>query len=180
MDCLADYLLAFCRDLELNPDGFYGVPEGATKLGVISTYKLAKSSGRFAKGSHCLSMGRAKPKEHGVPADRYFVGAPSGQVVVVEDVTTTGGSLISELAKLKEAAVNVVAAIGLTNRMELASDGRSVKDAVNAAGVRYHALSDATSFLPVAYAKKAPGAEIGKAIEDEFNRYGVSPLTLLK
>ena len=35
-------------------------------------------------------MGRAKPKQHGSPEDKYFVGEPNGKIVVLEDVTTTG------------------------------------------------------------------------------------------
>jgi orotate phosphoribosyltransferase len=102
----------------LQVDTFYGVPEGATKLGIITQYKYAKQSPSFSKGSHVLAMGRAKPKDHGAPKDKFFVGAPTGKVVVIEDVTTTGGSLITTLDGLKEAGINVVGVISLTNRME--------------------------------------------------------------
>jgi orotate phosphoribosyltransferase len=45
-------------------------------------------------------MGRAKPKDHGDPKDRYFVGEPGGKVVILEDVTTTGKSLIEKSFRL--------------------------------------------------------------------------------
>lgn len=178
MDQLTDYLIGFVCDVDLRPDAFYGVPEGATKLGILTTYKWAKSSGDFAKGNFSLPMGRARPKEHGVPADRFFVGEPRGRVIVVEDVTTTGGSLIRELRNLKEAGVNVIAAIGLTNRMEVADGGKGVSDAIGAMGVPYHAMSDATSLLPELYRDLKPGERIARAIEDEFKKYGVKPLKL--
>lgn len=179
MDQLSDYLIGFVCDAGLEPDVFYGVPEGATKLGILATYKWAKASGDFARGRFSLPMGRARPKEHGVPADRFFVGEPRGRVVVVEDVTTTGGSLIRELKNLREARVDVIAAIGLTNRMEITGDGKGVSDAIGAMGVSYHAMSDATSLLPELYRTLKPGEKIARAIEDEFEKYGVKPLRLV-
>ncbi len=60
------------------PTPFTGVPEGATKLGVLASYIWAKGSSDFKPGRFPLPMGRAKPKEHGVPEDRFFVGALGG------------------------------------------------------------------------------------------------------
>ena len=179
IDRLADFLIDFVNDLGLSPNAFYGVPEGATKLGVIATYKWAKGRKGFAPGSYSLPMGRGKPKEHGVPQDRFFLGAPTGKIVVVEDVTTTGSSLLTALDRLAEVDAEVVATIGLTNRMELRDDGRSVEEAVKEKGVPYYALSEASAFLPEAYRIFKPGEHIAKAIEGEFGEYGVKPLKLI-
>ncbi|MBI4127027.1 MAG: hypothetical protein HY465_05990 [Deltaproteobacteria bacterium] len=179
LDQLADFVIAFVGDQQLVPDCFYGVPEGATKLGLVVNYKWARNQKGFGEGSHAFPMGRARPKEHGDPTDRYFVGAPRGNVVVIEDVTTTGGSLLAELDKLAEAKVKVVAAIGLTNRMERRDDGQSVEEALAARGVKYVAMSEATDFLPAACARFKSGEAIGKAIEAEFREYGVKPLRLI-
>lgn len=179
MDKLADFVLDFTSGLGIEADSFYGVPEGATKIGILCTYKHAIKSPNFGVGSHAMPMGRAAPKAHGVPSDRFFVGAPKGKVVVIEDVTTTGGSLARELERLKEAGANVVAAIGLTNRMEKSDDGRSVKDVVAAFGVPYHALSEASHILPLAYASLKPEEFIAVEIEKEFDEYGVVPVRLL-
>lgn len=178
LDRLSDFLIAFASEKKLLPDAFYGVPEGATKLGILSTFKLAKGQAGFGPGSHRLPMGRGKPKEHGAPQDKFFVGEPRGRIVVVEDVTTTGGSLLSALNQLAQIDANVVAAVGLTNRMERRDDGMSVEDAVAERGVPYYSLSDATEFLPIAFEAFKPGAQIGRSIEDEFERYGVKPLKL--
>jgi orotate phosphoribosyltransferase len=179
IDRLADFLIDFTEDCGLRPDAYYGVPEGASKLGVIATYKSAKARPDFGKGSSALPMGRGKPKQHGAAQDRYFMTAPRGSIVVVEDVTTTGGSLLSTLDQLMDLDVEILAAIGLTNRMELRDDGKSVEEAVEKRGVRYLTLSRATDFLPEAYKKLAPGEEIGRAIEAEFAEYGVEPLGLI-
>ncbi len=178
IDTVADYLIAFVRELNLTPESFYGVPEGASKLGVIATYKWAKAQKHFAPGTHTLPMGRGKPKEHGAAQDRFFLTPPRGEIVVVEDVTTTGGSLIETLKQLREIDARVMAAVGLTNRMEKRDDGKSVAEAIADLGVPYHALSNATDFLPEAYERLKPGDTIAKAIEEEFDRYGVTPIRM--
>jgi len=175
---LADFVIAFAEDNSLAADTFYGVPEGATKLGVITQYKCAMKN-NCAKGSHVLAMGRAKPKDHGEPKDKYFVGMPKGKVVVLEDVTTTGGSLITTLEGLKEAGVDVEGVISLTNRMEKRDDGKSVKEAVEELGVKFYNMSSSLDILPIMYKKLAPGEEIGKAIEKEFDEFGVEKLKLV-
>ena len=178
-DRLADFLIDFAADKGWNPDAFFGVPEGASKLGIVSTMKLAKASPDFAPGRFGLPMGRGRPKEHGDPADRLFLTQPRGRTVVVEDVTTTGGSLVEALGGLKQTDAHVVAAVGLTSRMMLRDDGSSVSDAVEAAGASYFAMSEASEFLPAAYGRLKPGREIGEAIEEEFAEYGEAPLELL-
>lgn len=179
IDRLADYLMKFTTDRGLEPDAFYGVPEGASKLGIIATYKWARSRPDFAKGAYALPMGRGKPKEHGEARDRFFLTPPGGRIVVVEDVTTTGGSLLDTLDNLAELDVEILAAVGLTNRQELRDDGLSVEDAMGKRGVEYLTLSRASDFLPEAYRALAPGEDIGRAIEAQFAEYGVQPLKLV-
>jgi len=182
---IAQYIISWTeqlfstKNLESKPDCFYGVPEGATKLAIITQHEWAKQSENYAKGSHSIPMGRAKPKEHGDPKDKYFVGLPHGKTIIIEDVTTTGNSLLKTIDNLKEAGIRIIAAYGLTNRMEKRDDGLSVSEAVKAKGVNYLSLSNALELLPKAYAKLQPGEEIAKAIEEEFKKYGVQELKLL-
>ncbi|RKX26677.1 MAG: hypothetical protein DRP45_02975, partial [Candidatus Zixiibacteriota bacterium] len=159
-------------------DTFYGVPEGATKLGVLTQYTWAKQQNGYGQGSHILSMGRAKPKDHGAPRDKFFVGMPKGKVIVLEDVTTTGGSSIKTLESLRDAGIDVVALLSLTNRMEQRDDGLSVQEAVEKMGVAFHHMSSALDLLPKVYTKLQPGADVARAIESEFAEYGVEPLSL--
>lgn len=177
-DRLAGFLCAFVRSQKIGADTFFGVPEGATKLGILAQYKWAVSSDGFCKGSHVLAMGRAKPKAHGDPKDRYFVGEPRGRTVVVEDVTTTGGSLYDTLVSLKNAGVHVEAVISLTNRMEKRDDGSSVEDLIGNLGLRFYSMSTAPEMLPRIYKRIQPGPDIGRAVELEFEQYGVVPVRL--
>jgi orotate phosphoribosyltransferase len=176
-DKLSDFVIAFAKTNNFEIDTFYGVPEGATKLGIITQYKWAKEN-NLTKGSHILAMGRAKPKDHGAAKDKFFVGMPKGNVIVLEDVTTTGGSLIKTLEGLKEAGVNVTGVISLTNRMEKRDDGLSVKEIIEKMGVKFFMMSKSTDLLPIMYKKLQPNEAVGKAIESEFAEYGVEPLKL--
>jgi len=178
-DKLTDFILDFVKDLDLSINCFYGVPEGATKFGVICQYKWAKNQSNFKKGSYPLSMGRARPKEHGDPKDKYFLGTPSGKVVILEDVTTTGGSLLETIEKLKEIDVDIIAAIGLTNRNEIRDDHKSVEYAIAENDIKYYAMSDAIELLPKIYKKLNPGEKIGKEIEKYFTKYGIRELKLI-
>jgi len=175
---LTNFIITFTNDLKLNPDCFYGVPEGATKLGIITQFKWAMNSYDISRKDYSLPMGRGKPKDHGDPKDKYFVGVPSGNTIILEDVTTTGGSLLTTIDNLIETDVNIIAAIGLTNRMELRDDRTSVKDAVEAKGVPYHHLSNGIELLQLAYRNLNPGETIKKGIEKEFEKYGVEKLKL--
>ncbi len=176
LDQLTNFILQFVKTKGISFSCFYGVPEGATKTAVIAQFKYAKSSSEFSKGSFPVPMGRGKPKEHGDPKDKYFVGQPKGKVIVLEDVTTTGGSLLNAIQSLKEAGIEIAAAIGLTNRMELRDDGKSVKEAVESLGIPYYEMSRATELLPLAYKKLNPGKEIAEAIAREFKSYGVEEI----
>ena len=117
MDQLTDFVLSFVQHKSISVNTFYGVPEGATKLGLITQFKFAKLQG-IKKHRHQLAMGRAKPKDHGDPKDRYFVGAPKGSICVLEDVTTTGGSAIKAVEKLREAGYVVDRVVTIIDREE--------------------------------------------------------------
>ncbi len=176
---LAEYVIKFANANNIEVDTFYGVPEGATKLGIITQFLNARQKQEYKKGSATLAMGRAKPKDHGAPQDKYFVGMPKGNTVVIEDVTTTGGSLLNTLDDLKKAKINISAVISLTNRMELRDDGRSVKEAVEELNIKFYNMSTALELLPLVYKKLSPSKNIGKAIEKEFEEFGVEKLKLL-
>ncbi|MBT9174073.1 MAG: Orotate phosphoribosyltransferase [Syntrophomonadaceae bacterium] len=179
LDKLTDFVIDFVQDLNLKPDCFYGVPEGATKLGILTQYKWAKNSPNYGLGSHTLAMGRGKLKDHGEPKDRFFLGQPKGKVVLLEDVTTTGSSLLETIDNLNQSHLQIVAAISLTNRMELTDDKKSVSELVETKGVPYYQMSGALELLPLVYEKLKPEEEIVKKVEEEFQEYGVKKLKLL-
>ena len=180
MNILSDYVDSFIKDLQEESkiptvETVYGVPEGATKLGIVLQFKRALNDEVFNPGSHVLSMGRAAPKSHGAPQDRFFVGSPRGATVVIEDVTTTGGSLLNCIDSLLESEVEVVAAIGLTNRMEVSDQGLSVADKVagksyRGSSIPYFQMSNALDLLPLAVKQHSPSTEVLTRIEAELEQ----------
>ncbi len=172
LDKLTDFILNFIDFLKLKPDCFYGVPEGASKLGIITQFKWAKRQKNYNPGKYILSMGRGKQKEHGDPKDQFFLGVPNGNVIVLEDTTTTGGSLISTIRNLKDLNINVIAAVGLTNRNEIRDDGKSVEEVISEESIEYYAMSNALDLLP----KLNPDKQLKNEIEDYFKKYGVKKI----
>jgi len=168
LDKLSDFVLSFVEGLNLKPDCFYGVPEGATKLGLFAQFKWAKNRDDYEKCKYVLAMGRGKPKEHGDVKDKFFVGAPKGNVIILEDVTTTGMSLLETVDNLKELGVNIIAAIGMTNRNEVRDDGKTVEQALAEKGVKYYGLSNATELLPIV----CKDEKNKKIIDEYFEQYG--------
>ncbi|MBT3985226.1 hypothetical protein HOD38_04550 [archaeon] len=201
---IADAVVAKAQELGLEVDSFYGVQEGATKLGILAQLKLAKFSGTYGTGSHVLSMGRGKSKSHGDPADRYFLGVPQNRTCVLEDVTTTAGSTLERVADLRDAAVDVRSVISLFNRDELTPivgqddsevvdafvnvwrrltddvypGAMSVPEAFEMLGIGYHSMANAQSVLKRAYDLRGPDRDIGRAIEQEFIDYGSGMIEL--
>jgi len=175
---ISGYILGFAKLEGLEPNCYYGVPAGATSLGVVTQYRWVTSHEDFMERHYPLSVGRENPKDHGKPKDKYFVGMPEGKTVVIEDTVTTGGSLIKEITKLLETEIDVKAAIVLTDRNEKRADGSSVAQAVRDLGVDYYTMSSALELLPIAYQRQKIGKRIGRKIEDEFREFGVKALKI--
>lgn len=168
LDKVSNFLLSFVEHLNLKPNCFYGVPEGATKLGIITQYKWAFQDEKIKPGKYVLSMGRGKPKDHGAPKDKYFLGIPQGKVILVEDTTTTGSSMLKAIDDLMDNKVNIIAAIGLTNRNEVRDDGNTVEEAIKKKGIQYYAMSNAIDLIPQLH----PNEAISNHLETYFKKYG--------
>ena len=127
-------------------------------------------------------MGRKSPKSHGAPADKYFVGEPSGEVILLEDVVTTGGSMLEFLDSLQDAGINVVAIVSLSDRKAKLDGGKSIADLVAEKGVKYYSLSSAAALLPRVYAKyctdKKDDNNLAIAVEAEVAEYNLEQIKL--
>jgi orotate phosphoribosyltransferase len=88
---------------------------------------------------------RKKPKDHG--AKKLVEGLPKGEtlkgknVVVVEDVTTTGGSALQAVAALREEGANIVLVLTIVDRLE------GAKENFEAEKLPFRALYTADEFL---------------------------------
>ena len=87
---------------------------------------------------------RKDAKDHG--SKRVLEGdtrlAPGAALVILEDVTTTGGSTLKAVEKLRAAGYVVAGVIALVDRLE---GGR---EAIEAAGLQFIALYTRHDFLP--------------------------------
>ena len=177
LERISNYVLDKVDEMKLEVDTFYGVPEGATSLGIMTQYFNAERQG-IGYGSHALPVGRKFSKGHG-SGNSDFVVKPRGKTVVLENVVTTGSSVLKELDKLEKANVDVVGVITLTDRMQLTDKGKSVQEMFGDRGVTYGYLSDALTLLPLMYNKLKPGVKIRKKLEREFIQYGVSDIKFI-
>jgi len=179
IDKLTDFIIQFAKELNFEHPCFLGVPEGATKIGIITQYKWAKSKDNYNKGVYPLSMARGKPKQHGELKDKFYIGKPRDDIIIIEDVTTTGQSLIETIDKLIKLDLNVVAAISLTNRDEKRMDGKTVEEIVQARGIPLESMSHAIDLLPKIFRKKYKSNDsLARKIEKYFKEYGIKPLKL--
>lgn len=178
LNTISDNLLSFIKAKKIKGTCFYGVPDGTTKLATICQYKYIQSRNDWKKGKYVFAMARKTPKDHGEPKDRFFVGQPKGDVIVIEDVTTTGESLLKHVKILQGFGVNVTAAITLTNRNELRDDGKSVAQELESINVPYYCLSQACDLLPQAVKMKKVSSVIKKSILSEFKTYGERQIVL--
>ena len=176
---LAQFVLDFVDDKGIEVDTFYGIPDGATKIGIITQNNHALRSSNYQKGSHVLSMGRKTPKDHGALKDRYFVGAPRGKTLVLEDVTTTGGSAFKNVLSMAEANIDIVGVISLTNRMQKTNENSAVSDMFKNAGFDFYSMSTSLDMLPIIYDPSRDGEALARKVEKEFDQYGVNSLKLL-
>lgn len=180
IDQLTDYVVNYLKSNWPNCKTIYGVPEGATKTALLAQYKWAKLH-HCSLGSHTLSMGRAQPKLHGSPQDQFFIGTPQSPVVVLEDTTTTGASLLKTVDSLLSAQIDVVAALSLTYRSEKTESGLSVPDYFTKKynnTIPFVSLSDGHEILSQAFKEFKPEKNIIQNIQNEFSQYGTKPLEL--
>ena len=155
----SEFLTSFLLSKYPRIDSVIGVPDGATKLGLKTQELLIPHEW---PSQQCLYSNedisyvgypqvRVTPKDHGDPADRYFLGEPSGKIAVVEDVTTTGGSLFAVVERVLElpgVSPDDVYAVGLFDRGELRKDGDTVKEGLKKSlGVEYDCLCSARDIM---------------------------------
>ncbi len=107
-----------------------GPTQGADPI-AVATAVIAAGEGRSLKA---FSI-RARAKEHGVGGRLVGPVGPEDRVAVVEDTTTTGGSLLEAVDVLTDEGISVVQGVILVDR----SGGR-VAEAFAERGIPYRAL----------------------------------------
>ena len=122
---VVDAVMEVVRDAGVEFDAVGGLTMGADPLAVAIALGARKE----------WFLVRKDPKPHG--KQRWIEGAqvgPSTQVLLVDDVVTTGRSILRALAALEEVNANVVMTVALVDR------GQSLRPQLQERGIRYEPL----------------------------------------
>ena len=109
-----------------NFDYIVSIPTGGLVIASSLAFEIVKP----------LIYVRNKPKEYGTSKSIEGFIERGKKVLMIDDVTTTGGSIISAIELLKEAGIIVSDSFVIINRMEGAAESLEAK------GVKMHQLTD--------------------------------------
>ena len=105
---------------------------------------------------------RSKPKDYGTSKSVEGKIHDGLKVVMIDDVATTGGSVVNAIKSLKDSKIVVEDAFVIVNRMEGADE------ALNEEGVRLHSLTNVMEITKVLNENDLVGEEILKKVENQI------------
>ena len=106
---------------------------------------------------------RSKPKEHGTTKSIEGKISAGMKVVMVDDVMTTGTSVLNGINQLKEAGLLVSDLYVIINRLE------GGDKALSNIGVQSHQLTDILEITDILFQEKLIGKEIFEKIKNQVN-----------
>ena len=107
---------------------------------------------------------RSKPKEHGTTKSIEGKISAGMKMVMVDDVMTTGTSVLNGINQLKEAELLVSDLYVIINRLE--GGDKALSDI----GVQTHQLTDILEITDILFQEKLIGKEIFEKIKNQVNR----------
>ena len=107
---------------------------------------------------------RSKPKEHGTAKSIEGKISAGMKVVMVDDVVTTGTSVLNGIIQLKEAGLLVSDLYVIINRLE--GGDKALSDI----GVQTHQLTDILEITDILFQEKLIDKEIFEKIKNQVNR----------
>ena len=107
---------------------------------------------------------RSKPKEHGTTKSIEGKISAGMKVVMVDDVMTTGTSVLNGINQLKEAELLVSDLYVIINRLE------GGDKALSGIGVQTHQLTDILEITDILFQEKLIDKEIFEKIKNQVNR----------
>ena len=134
-------------------DSFASVPTG----GLVVTSALAIETVKP------LIYVRNKPKEHGTTKSIEGKTSAGMKVVMVDDVMTTGTSVLNGIKQLKESGLSISDVFVIINRLEGADK------ALNDIGVQIHQLTDILEITNILFQEKLIDKEIFEKIKKQVN-----------
>ena len=107
---------------------------------------------------------RSKPKEHGTTKSIEGKISTGMKVVMIDDVMTTGTSVLNGINQLKEAELLVSDLYVIINRLE--GGGKALSDI----GVQTHQLTDILEITDILFQEKLIDKEIFEKIKNQVSR----------
>ena len=107
---------------------------------------------------------RSKPKEHGTTKSIEGKISAGMKVVMVDDVVTTGTSVLNGITQLKEIGLLISDLYVIINRLEGADK------ALSDIGVQTHQLTDILEITDILFQEKLIDEEIFEKIKNQVNR----------
>ena len=107
---------------------------------------------------------RSKPKEHGTTKSIEGKISAGMKVIMVDDVVTTGTSVLNGINQLKEAGLLVSDLYVILNRLE--GGDKALSDI----GVQTHQLTDILEITDILFQEKLIDKEIFEKIKNQVNR----------
>jgi orotate phosphoribosyltransferase len=106
---------------------------------------------------------RNKPKEHGTTKSIEGKTSVGMKVVMVDDVMTTGTSVLNGIKQLKESGLSISDVFVIINRLEGADK------ALNDMGVQIHQLTDILEITNILFQEKLINKEIFERIKKQVD-----------
>ena len=106
---------------------------------------------------------RSKPKDYGT--SKFVEGKiqEGMKVVMIDDVATTGGSVVNGIKSLKEEKIKVKDAYVIVNRMEGADE------ALEEEGVKLHSITNVMQITKSLHEQNLVGDEILQKVQEQIN-----------
>ena len=107
---------------------------------------------------------RSKPKDYGTSKSVEGKINDGMKVVMIDDVATTGGSVVNAIKSLKEVNIIIKDAYVIVNRMEGANE------ALSELGVQMHSVLDILQITKILYEQNLIQQDILEKVKKQINK----------
>ena len=107
---------------------------------------------------------RSKPKDYGTSKSVEGQIYEGMKVVMIDDVATTGGSVVNAIKSLKEANITIEDAYVIVNRMEGADE------ALKELGVKLHSITDVMQITQALHEQKLVDDDILERVRNQIGK----------
>ena len=137
-----------------NFDSLVSVPTGGLIIASALAIEIVKP----------LIYVRSKPKDYGTSKSVEGQIYEGMKVVMIDDVATTGGSVVNAIKSLKEANITIEDAYVIVNRMEGADE------ALKELGVKLHSITDVMQITQALHEQKLVDDDILERVRNQIGK----------